>query len=73
MDSQPSRVLGQRRGLVRKGAFDPGERLAQIPLAEKLGASRTPVRQGDALARSQAASADQLPYQALKRAHCASV
>ena len=44
MDSQQSRVLVQLRDLILKGEFGPGERLAEIPLAEKLGASRTPVR-----------------------------
>ncbi len=44
MDSQQSRVLVQLRDMILKGAFGPGERLAEIPLAEKLGASRTPVR-----------------------------
>lgn len=44
MDSQQSRVLVQLRDMILKGAFGPGERLAEIPLAERLGASRTPVR-----------------------------
>ena len=44
MDSQQSRVLVQLRDLILKGGFVPGERLAEIPLAAKLGASRTPVR-----------------------------
>src|SRR5882672_342708 len=44
MDSQQSRVLVQLRDLILKGGFVPGERLAEIPLAEKLDASRTPVR-----------------------------
>lgn len=44
MDSQQSRVLVQLRDMILKGEFSPGERLAEIPLAEKLGASRTPVR-----------------------------
>src|SRR5437868_14447177 len=44
MDSQQSRVLVQLRDLLLKGEFVRGERLAEIPLAEKLGASRTPVR-----------------------------
>jgi GntR family transcriptional regulator of vanillate catabolism len=44
MDSQQNRVLVQLRDLILKGEFVPGERLAEIPLAEKLGASRTPVR-----------------------------
>jgi GntR family transcriptional regulator, vanillate catabolism transcriptional regulator len=44
MDSQQSRVLVQLRDMILKGAFEPGERLAEIPLADKLDASRTPVR-----------------------------
>ena len=44
MESQQSRVLVQLRDLILKGAFAPGERLAEIPLAERLQASRTPVR-----------------------------
>ncbi|MDR1967350.1 MAG: GntR family transcriptional regulator [Burkholderiaceae bacterium] len=44
MDSQQSRVLVRLRDMILKGVFVPGERLAEIPLAEKLGASRTPVR-----------------------------
>ena len=43
-ESQQSRVLIQLRDLILKGAFAPGERLAEIPLAERLQASRTPVR-----------------------------
>jgi GntR family transcriptional regulator, vanillate catabolism transcriptional regulator len=42
--SQQARVLVQLRDLILKGAFAPGERLAEIPIAQKLGASRTPVR-----------------------------
>lgn len=44
MQSQQSRVLVQLREMIMKGEFAPGERLAEIPVAEKLGASRTPVR-----------------------------
>jgi GntR family transcriptional regulator of vanillate catabolism len=44
MDSQQSRVLVQLRDMILKGEFVPGERLAEIPLADKLNASRTPVR-----------------------------
>jgi GntR family transcriptional regulator of vanillate catabolism len=42
--TQQTRVLVQLRDLILKGEFAPGERLAEIPLAEKLDASRTPVR-----------------------------
>ena len=44
MESQQSRVLVQLRDLILKGEFTPGERLAELTLADKLGASRTPVR-----------------------------
>jgi GntR family transcriptional regulator of vanillate catabolism len=44
IESQQSRVLVQLRDLILKGAFSPGERLAEIPLADRLQASRTPVR-----------------------------
>jgi GntR family transcriptional regulator, vanillate catabolism transcriptional regulator len=44
MESSQSRALVQMRDLILKGEFAPGERLAEIPLAEKLGVSRTPVR-----------------------------
>lgn len=43
-ESQQSRVLVQLRDAILKGEFAPGERLAEIPLSERLGASRTPVR-----------------------------
>ncbi len=42
--SQQSRVLLQLRDMILKGEFAPHERLAEIPLAERLEASRTPVR-----------------------------
>lgn len=38
------RVLVQLRDMILKGRFAAGERLAEIPLAEQLQASRTPVR-----------------------------
>lgn len=44
MESQQARVLVQLRDLILKGEFMPGERLAEIPLAEQLQASRTPIR-----------------------------
>ncbi|MBC7203947.1 MAG: GntR family transcriptional regulator [Pusillimonas sp.] len=45
MSSQQSRVLVQLRGLILNGTFAPGERLAEIPLSERLDTSRTPIRQ----------------------------
>ncbi len=44
MESHQARALVQVRDLILKGSFAPGERLAEIPLAERLGVSRTPVR-----------------------------
>lgn len=43
-ETQQTRVLVQLRDLVLSGTFAPGERLAEIALAERLEASRTPVR-----------------------------
>ena len=37
-------VLIQLRDLILRGEFEPGKRLAEQQLAERLGASRTPVR-----------------------------
>jgi GntR family transcriptional regulator, vanillate catabolism transcriptional regulator len=37
-------VLMQLRDLILRGKFEPGQRLAEQQLAERLGASRTPVR-----------------------------
>lgn len=37
-------VLMQLRDLILRGEFEPGSRLAEQQLAERLGASRTPVR-----------------------------
>jgi GntR family transcriptional regulator of vanillate catabolism len=37
-------VLIQLRDLILRGEFEPGRRLAEQQLAERLGASRTPVR-----------------------------
>lgn len=44
MRTQQTRVLMKLRDMILKGQFAPGERLAEIPLAERLDASRTPVR-----------------------------
>lgn len=44
MQRQQTRVLMMLRDMILKGQFVPGERLAEIPLAEQLDASRTPVR-----------------------------
>jgi GntR family transcriptional regulator, vanillate catabolism transcriptional regulator len=44
MANQTERVLVQLRDLILKGKFVPGARLAEIPIAQQLNASRTPVR-----------------------------
>lgn len=44
MGGQPVRIANELRARVFAGALPPGTRLAEIPLAEALGASRTPVR-----------------------------
>lgn len=38
-------VTDQLRELILQGTFNPGERLYEIPLAERMGVSRTPVRE----------------------------
>lgn len=45
-------VIDDLRGLILGGQYAPGDRLAEVELAETLGVSRTPVR--DALRRLQA-------------------
>ncbi|WP_321781650.1 GntR family transcriptional regulator [Burkholderia pyrrocinia] len=44
METQQERVLVYLRDLILKGEFSPGERMAEVALAERLQASRTPVR-----------------------------
>ena len=44
MESQQERVLVYLRDLILKGEFAPGARLGEVALAERLKASRTPVR-----------------------------
>ena len=44
METQQERVLVHLRDLILKGEFAPGERLGEVALAERLQASRTPVR-----------------------------
>jgi len=43
--SQLEKAIIGLRGLVMSGAFDPGERLPEVALAQRLGISRTPLRQ----------------------------
>jgi GntR family transcriptional regulator of vanillate catabolism len=47
--SQTDRVVLTMREMLLRGAFNPGERLTELSLVSRLGASRTPVRH--ALAR----------------------
>ena len=44
LESQTLRALLQMRELLLRGAFRPGERLREIPLAARLNVSRTPLR-----------------------------
>lgn len=44
MESQQARVLIELRDLILRGEFSGGERLAEIPMADRLKVSRTPVR-----------------------------
>ncbi|MGH9373195.1 MAG: GntR family transcriptional regulator [Vicinamibacterales bacterium] len=44
LESQTLRALLQMRELLLRGAFRPGERLREIPLATRLKVSRTPLR-----------------------------
>jgi GntR family transcriptional regulator of vanillate catabolism len=43
-DSQTLRALLRMRELLLRGEFRPGERIREIPLASRLGVSRTPLR-----------------------------
>ena len=42
--SQMMRALLRLRELILSGEFEPGERMAELPLVERLGVSRTPLR-----------------------------
>jgi GntR family transcriptional regulator of vanillate catabolism len=44
LESQTLRALLEMRELVLRGAFRPGERLREVPLAARLNVSRTPLR-----------------------------
>lgn len=44
-NSQTGRVLLSVRELLLKGEFKPGERVSELQLAARVGASRTPIRQ----------------------------
>jgi len=43
-ESQTLRALFLMREMIVRGEFHPGERIREIPLAERLGVSRTPLR-----------------------------
>jgi GntR family transcriptional regulator of vanillate catabolism len=43
-ERQTERVILELRRMILAGEFPPGSRVAEIPLAERLGVSRTPVR-----------------------------
>jgi GntR family transcriptional regulator, vanillate catabolism transcriptional regulator len=43
-ESQKLRTLFRMREMVLRGEFRPGERMCEIPLAKRLGVSRTPLR-----------------------------
>jgi GntR family transcriptional regulator of vanillate catabolism len=45
MNSQQTRALVRIREMILRGKLAPGQRVAEAPLAELLGISRTPVRQ----------------------------
>jgi GntR family transcriptional regulator, vanillate catabolism transcriptional regulator len=45
MNSQQTRALVRIREMILRGRLAPGQRVAEAPLAEMLGISRTPVRQ----------------------------
>jgi GntR family transcriptional regulator of vanillate catabolism len=42
--SQESKVVAGLREMIVSGALEPGQRILEVPLAEQLGLSRTPVR-----------------------------
>lgn len=44
MSQSGSQVVSSLRKMVISGEFAPGERIAEIPVAKRLGVSRTPVR-----------------------------
>lgn len=45
MNTQQTSALVRIRAMILRGKLTPGQRLAEAPLAEMLGMSRTPVRQ----------------------------
>ena len=45
MSKASEKVVDQMRDRILQGEYAPGERLGEVELAEKLGVSRTPVRE----------------------------
>ena len=45
MSTQLANAVVRIRGMILRGELAPGQRVAEAPLAERLGVSRTPVRQ----------------------------
>jgi GntR family transcriptional regulator of vanillate catabolism len=45
LTTQHARVIVALREMILRGALAPGERVAEIAIAERLGVSRTPIRQ----------------------------
>src|SRR6201992_2000147 len=45
MNTQLSQAIVRIREMILRGELAPGQRLAEAPLADSLGVSRTPVRQ----------------------------
>ncbi len=45
MDNQQTRALVRIRQMILQGTLPAGQRVAEAPLAERLGMSRTPIRQ----------------------------
>ena len=51
------RALLRLRELILSGEFEPGDRMSELPLVERLGVSRTPVRLALAAARARGPAA----------------
>ncbi|HYL24900.1 MAG TPA: GntR family transcriptional regulator [Burkholderiales bacterium] len=49
MKKRQDQVIYKLRGMILQGELPPGQRLAEIPLASRLGVSRTPIRRALAM------------------------
>ena len=49
MKKRQDQVIYKLRGMILQGEVPPGQRLAEIPLASRLGVSRTPIRRALAM------------------------